>query len=127
MSKRLFVAASALLAVAAIVFAFSSWRGGRFRASRFYAPTAVSCLWQAVRFVGANASHVPTATARPSLMMRVRILRMKVCLWASGKASEDGHRPTLRAKAVSAPPPSGTKLLLFFCRTIAEAARHGLN
>ena len=57
MSKRLFVAASALLAVAAIVFAFSSWRGGTGSARRgFVRANGVRFVvdGKPFRFVGAN-------------------------------------------------------------------------
>ena len=96
MSKRLFVAASALLAVAAIVFAFSSWRGGTGSARRgFVRANGVRFVvdGKPFRFVGANISVMYRDEDRarmPETLRQASQLGIKVVrVWAFGEGGPE--------------------------------------
>ncbi|MGZ5436664.1 MAG: glycoside hydrolase 5 family protein [Pyrinomonadaceae bacterium] len=138
MSKRLFVAASALLAVAAIVFAFSSWRGGTGSARRgFVRANGVRFVTDGkpFRFVGANVDVMfqqQTRAAMPEMMRVSASSGMKVVrIWASGEGGLEDVQPAnnwRRDRWFRRTPTEWNEAeFVFLDRTIAEAARHGLR
>ena len=141
MSKRLFVAASALLAVAAIVFAFSSWRGGTSSARRgFVRANGVRFVTDGkpFRFVGANVSVMYRDEDRarmPETLRQASQLGIKVVrVWAFGEGGPNDVKPIgdfndwPRTHSFRPKPGEWNEAeFVFLDQVIAEAARNGIR
>jgi mannan endo-1,4-beta-mannosidase len=142
MKKRLFVAASALLAVAAIVFAFSSWRGGAGSAPRgFVRANGVRFVadGKPFRFVGANVAIMYREDDRarmPETLRQASQLGIKVVrVWAFGEGGPNDVKPIgldsgdwPRTHSFRTKPGQWNEAeFVFLDQVIAEAARHGIR
>lgn len=142
MSKRLFVAASALLAAAAIVFAFSSWRGGTGSARRgFVRANGVRFVTDGkpFRFVGANVAIMYRDEDRarmPETLRQASQLGIKVVrVWAFGEGGPNDVKPIgldsgdwPRTHSFRPKPGEWNEAeFIFLDQVIAEAARNGIR
>lgn len=141
MSKRLFLAASALLAVAAIVFAFSSWRAGTGSARPgFVRANGVRFTvdGRPFRFVGANVSlmyrdedraRMPE-TLRQASQVGIKVVRV----WAFGEGGPNDVKPIgdfndwPRTHSFRTKPGEWNEAeFVFLDQVMAEAARNGIR
>jgi mannan endo-1,4-beta-mannosidase len=142
MSKRLFVAASALLAAAAIVFAFSSWRGGPGSARRgLVRANGVRFVvdGRPFRFVGANVAIMYRDEDRarmPETLRQASQLGIKVVrVWAFGEGGPNDVKPLgldssdwPRTHSFRPKPGEWNEAeFVFLDQVIAEAARNGIR
>ena len=141
MSRRLVVAASALLAVAAIVFAFSSWREGRGSARRgFVRANGVRFVvdGKPFRFAGANVSVMYRDEDRarmPETLRQASQLGIKVVrVWAFGEGGPNDVKPIgdfndwPRTHSFRTKPGEWNEAeFVFLDQVMAEAARNGIR
>ena len=141
MSRRWVVAASALLAVAAIVFALSSWRAGSGSARRgFVRASGVRFLvdGKPFRFVGANVSVMYRDEDRarmPETLRQASQLGIKVVrVWAFGEGGPDDVKPIgdfndwPRTHSFRTKPGEWNEAeFQFLDQVIAEAGRNGIR
>ena len=142
MSRKLVVAASALLAVAAIVFAFSSWGGGAGSAPRgFVRANGVRFVvdGKPFRFVGANVAIMYRDEDRarmPETLRQASQLGIKVVrVWAFGEGGPNDVKPIgldsgdwPRTHSFRTKPGEWNEAeFIFLDQVIAEAARNGIR
>ena len=141
MNKKIFLAASALLAVAAIVFAFSSWREGAGSARRgFVRADGVRFVvdGRPFRFVGANVAVMYRDEDRalmPETLRQASQLGIKVVrVWAFGEGGPTDVKPIgdfgdwPRTHSFRTKPGEWNEAeFVFLDQVIAEAARNGIR
>jgi mannan endo-1,4-beta-mannosidase len=136
--KQLLLAASALIAVAAVLFAISGWRrsSGSGRAG-FVRANGVrfSIDGRPFRFVGANVDVMfqqQTRAAMPQMMQFAAVSGMKVVrIWASGEGGLEDVQPANNWRRDRwfrrTPAEWNESEFVFLDRVIAEASRNGLK
>jgi mannan endo-1,4-beta-mannosidase len=139
--KQLLLAAFALIAGAAVLFAISNWRGGRHRRPAFVQTDGPRLVIDGLpfRFVGANVALMyrddDRARMPETLQQAARIGIKVVRVWASGEGGPDDVKPigldrndwprthSFRSK----PDQWNEDELVFLDRVLVEAGRNGLR